>query len=142
MHGWLLGKLDNITDEFLGGSGQPMAYEAQYLAYLECLAYLWHGPDKAGSVWEMYREWLQERTPGEPVRALYASVADRQEMVRLLRAFHKKYEGPFPRKFIPPANNPEFLAQKDETPVAQDDDDTRSEDAGMSIFELFHGDEE
>jgi hypothetical protein len=92
MQTWLLDKLDHITEEFLGGGGFGTVFEAQYLAYLECLLTARGHP---ADIWTRLREMRQKSTPpGEPVRSLSYVIEDRQELVDALLAFRAQFEGP------------------------------------------------
>lgn len=133
MQGWLKGKLEVLVEWFLEGEGSAVAFEAQYLAYLECLSACWHGPDSAHVMWEKYREWLLERSPQEEPGALSNTVTNRQELVDALLAFRHKFEGPFPKRI---GHGFGRLPQ----PEAQSDCNTRSEGVGLMDFLL--GEEE
>jgi hypothetical protein len=103
MQVWLRSKLDHITQEFLDGGGYGGVYEAQFLAYLECLVAHWHGTPRVDSFWPEWRKVCAKATPeGKKVQALSNWLQDRKELVKALRDFQSQFDGPTPKRFRPP----------------------------------------
>jgi len=132
MQGWLRSKLDHITAEFLGGGGYGAVYEAQFLAYLECLLVVFHQDvapgNQSANFWEQFKEACVAATPeGKTPRNFTFYIEDRQELVDALRAFQKRFDLPSPSKFISPAaqNEPEASSGGEEA---------------MDLFDLLGGD--
>lgn len=104
MQNWLRTKFDHITAEFLAGGGTGAVFEATYLAYLECLVAHWGGTDQAARVWIEWGEVCTKATPsGEPVRCMSNRVTDREELVKSLHQFRRRFEGPTHRAIRLPA---------------------------------------
>ena len=123
MQNWLRRKLDHITQEFLAGEGYGGVFEAQYLAYLECLVAHWQGVLATPGVWVAWHEVCAKATPkGEKVTCLSNRIADRAELVRALNQFRRRYTGPTRRFRAQPA--PEV----------------RSTEEGIDLFDLISGD--
>ena len=125
MQEWLRSKLDRITFEFLEGSGNGIAYEAQFLAYLECLVAHQRGPAAAISVWHKFMGACAEAS--NPPACFSSRIYDRQELVNALREFQHQFEGPKQHAFTPPKSR----AQK--PPVV------RSTDEAVDILDLLGG---
>jgi len=125
---WLRDKLDHIAKEFLGGGGYGAVFEAQFLAYLECLVVVRRG-DPA-EVWTRFREECEAAAPeGEEPVCHSNRISDRQELADTLRAFWQSFD-------------PEVPAQEDPAPGAQEEPEAGSttEQEPLGLFDLL-GDE-
>lgn len=107
MQVWLRAKLDGLIQEFLDGSGYGGVYEAQFLAYLECLVAHEYGVPRVTAFWDEWRTVCAAKTPqGGQVQCLSNLIQDREELVRALREFQRRFTGPTKRRFkapVPPA---------------------------------------
>lgn len=100
MQAWLISKMDHITQEFLAGGGYPWAYEAQFIAYLECWVVIRRGEEAAASLWADFHKLCLET---DPPTSLGGRNVTRKEMVAALRQLQRRFEGPQPKSFkIPP----------------------------------------
>ena len=122
MQEWLRSKLDHITREFLAGGGYGGVFEAQYLAYLECLVASVSGPQAAPRVWDGWHEVCAQATPeGEQPCCLSNRVESREELVKALQQFRLRFEGPRRRIFRVPTK-------------------TKKAPAELDLFDLLNGD--
>ncbi len=96
MQAWLESKLDHLAVEFLSGSSYGGIFEAQFLAYFECLVAL-RGKDPT-QVWARHTQDCQAVTPdGEQLTCHGNRIADRQELVNTLCRFKQSFETPVKR---------------------------------------------
>lgn len=85
---WLQAKLDAITSEFLSGGGHGAVYEAQFLAYLDCLLVARGAP--SSEMWAAYREACRQATPeGVGPRCFALNLPHRKTLVEALQAFQE-----------------------------------------------------
>jgi len=131
MQNFLIKKLDVLTNEFIAGPGDAsqtpngMAYESQYLAYLECLVAFRNGPRSIYNFWSVYRGFLGKRTPiDQPIIALCIHTRDRQKLVDALQDFQRMYDGP---ETLPPK-----ASKKAHLPKT-----TRSDNEDGGILDMF-----
>jgi hypothetical protein len=95
MEDWLQSKLDQITREFLAGDGTGLLFEAQYLAYLECLLMYAHGTPQAEHLWVSWQACCAQNTPsGMKVRCLSHHVMDRPKLAQHLDQIRRQSQGP------------------------------------------------
>lgn len=95
MQTWLLTKLDHLTQAFLAGGGYGGVFEAQYLAYLECLVAATRGLAAAESMWADWYDVCAKAAPeGEKATCLSNRVPDREELVAALQQFQRRFDGP------------------------------------------------
>lgn len=122
MQTWLLAKLDHITQEFLAGGGYGGVFEAQYLAYLECLVAVTRGSAAAESLWADWYDVCAKAAPeGEKATCLSNRVTDRAELVTALQECQRRFDSPTRRTL--------------RTPKAK----TNATEA-VDIFDLLNGD--
>ena len=96
MQKWLLSKMDLITAEFLKGEGYGAVYEAQFLAYLECLLVA-SGKDP-NILWDAYRA---EAKDGCKPRCFAHRLTNRQDLVDALQGLQRKFAVPRRRRSAP-----------------------------------------
>lgn len=127
MQTWLRSKLDCITREFLDGGGYGAIFEVSYLSYLECMVATRRGAAQASKVWPEWGEVCTKATPeGEKVQCLSNRVTDREELVKALQEFQRRFEGPSRRAFKKPPKQ-----------EAQPQPPTRSGGGEAKEFDLF-----
>jgi len=129
MQTWLRKKLDDITAEYQEFGGSGMAFECQFLAYLDCLDAHWEGRHRTDgmSVWARYTKMCEATTgEGEKPRCLSEQMDDPMDLITALRGLQKEFDqAPIPR----PAK-------------AQKSDAARSESKGvMDLFMFFDGED-
>ena len=95
MQQWLREKLDAITKDFLAGNGLGIAFEAQYLVYLESLVAFTQGISVSEHVWDEWHKVCSNAAPtGERVYCLSFRVSNREELVKALQKLRKHFLDP------------------------------------------------
>jgi|APSaa5957512622_1039677.scaffolds.fasta_scaffold10182_5 hypothetical protein len=101
MQTWLRKKLDDITAEYLEFGGSGMAFECQFLAYLDCMDAHWEGRHRTDgkSVWARYTEVCHAATDeGEKPTCLSEQMDNPMDLVDALRKLQKEFDqAPIPR---------------------------------------------
>jgi len=137
MQAWLLGKMDKLAADFLGGDGVPMIFELQYLCYMEC--YIAACGGDPSTFWSLYEAECEEETAeGSSVLGHYARIDDRDKLVARVLKFRGHFEGPRKMSFKA-LSEPEPKKTKRRKPKgAQEPTAARSTGEGFSdLFDLF-----